>query len=134
MHNKVVAIVHWCIVLHIYRALIDWMSWNQNQSNHGDKIIKKKRKKPVRTQNKKHNGSKKSKLPKTRKRGRSSRDLFQFCNWLVKRLAQIFWTTITERSKSKPALQSRIHFRHNWKLIHGEYGIATKISMWFEII
>ena len=61
MHNKVVAIVHWCIVLHIYRALIDWMSWNQNQSDHGDKIIKKKkkRKKPVRTQNKKHNGSKK---------------------------------------------------------------------------
>ena len=43
MHNKVVAIVHWCIVLHIYRALIDWMSWNQNQSNHGDKIIKKKK-------------------------------------------------------------------------------------------
>ena len=64
MHNKVVAIVHWCIVLHIYRALIDWMSWNQNQSDHGDKIIKKKkkRKKPVRTQNKKHNGSKKKQI------------------------------------------------------------------------
>ena len=77
MHNKVVAIVHWCIVLHIYRALIDWMSWNQNQSNHGDKIIKKKKEKNQwELKIKNIMVVKKSKLPKTRERGRSSRDLF----------------------------------------------------------